>query len=204
MKKENPQIKDISLIDRINCINEYVSYYFTRNNTGVLEYTPYYAQIGLVISIMHNFITGVTFDEEKDNIYELVQSDSDLSNLFHSVEVSYKDDLHYIQSQVDDIVKFKKQQLVHSHSSIDDKIKEILAKESKRLDAETNALASAERLSVAQAIQVENQNKVNDSFTVEEQVEITRKMAEVEFDPEKIASNLVDKLISSQAIGKLS
>lgn len=117
MKKNNVKIKDnITIVDEISAIKNIASYYFTDG-----EYTPYYAEMGKVTAIAQNFLSGVEFDEE-DYIYELVMTNEDLYkcvNKFLVPSVSKSDAQYFncmerIMKQVDDIVEFEKQKLIHN------------------------------------------------------------------------------------------
>ena len=117
MKKDNVRIKNnITIVDEISAIESIVSYYFTDG-----EYTPYYAEMGKVTAIAQNFLSGVEFDT-KDYIYELVMTNEDLYkcvNKFLVPSVSKSDAQYFncmerIMKQVDDIVEFEKQKLIHN------------------------------------------------------------------------------------------
>ena len=117
MKKNNVKIKDnITIVDEISAIKNIASYYFTDG-----EYTPYYAEMGKVTAIAQNFLSGVEFDEE-DYVYQLVMTNDDLYkcvNKFINPSVSKTDAQYYsrmerIMKQVDDIVEFEKQKLIHN------------------------------------------------------------------------------------------
>ena len=117
MKKDNVRIKNnITIVDEISAIESIVSYYFTDG-----EYTPYYAEMGKITAVAQNFLDGVEFDEE-DYIYELVMANEDLYkcvNKFLNPSVSKTDAQYYsrmerIMKQVDDIVEFQKQRIIHN------------------------------------------------------------------------------------------
>lgn len=117
MKKNNVKIKDnITIVDEISVIENIVAYYFTDE-----EYTPYYAEMGKVTAIAQNFLSGVEFNTE-DYIYELVMTNEDLYkcvNKFLVPSVSKSDAQYFncmerIMKQVDDIVEFEKQKLIHN------------------------------------------------------------------------------------------
>lgn len=117
MKKNNVKIKDnITIVDEISSIKNIASYYFTDG-----EYTPYYAEMGKVTAIAQNFLSGVEFEAE-DYVYECVMTNDDLYKCVNKFLVSsaIKSDAQYynrmerIMKQVEDIVEFKKQKLIHN------------------------------------------------------------------------------------------
>lgn len=117
MKKDNVRIKNnITIVDEISAIESIVSYYFTDG-----EYTPYYAEMGKVTAIAQNFLSGVEFDEE-DYVYQLVMTNDDLYkciNKFINPSVSKSDSQYFnrmerLMKQVDDIVEFRKQRIIHN------------------------------------------------------------------------------------------
>lgn len=117
MKKDNVRIKDnISIIDEITAIESIVDYYFTDG-----EYTPYYADMAKTTVVAQNFLDGVEFEAE-DYVYECVMTNDDLYKCVNKFLVSsaIKSDAQYynrmerIMKQVEDIVEFKKQKLIHN------------------------------------------------------------------------------------------
>ena len=119
MKKDNVRVKsDITIVDEITAIESMVSYYFTDN-----EYTPYYADMAKVTVIAENFLDGVEFESE-DYVYQLVMENDDIYecvNKFLEIPTSQDKEsvdcyvrMEKIMKQVDDVVEFKKQKLIHN------------------------------------------------------------------------------------------
>ena len=134
MIKNNPKIKEnISLIDEIKAIKTIVSSYFTETE-GVIEYTPYYSQMSTLFAIIDNFLDGVELDENNDS-FETIMNDSEICSLikrfYYNIENSedsknenkknqkYIDLLNRVLLNVNEIVDFKKQELIHR----DDKLR---------------------------------------------------------------------------------
>lgn len=119
MKKDNVRVKsDITIVDEITAIESMVSYYFTDN-----EYTPYYVDMAKVTVIAENFLDGVEFESEdyiyqlvmdNDDIYECVKKFIDIPNSQDKENVDCYVRMEKIMKQVDDIVEFKKQKLIHN------------------------------------------------------------------------------------------
>ena len=117
MKKENVKIKsNITIVDEISTIQSIVEYYFTDD-----EYTPYYADMAKITAVAQNFLDGVEFEAE-DYVYECVITNDDLYKCVSKflVPSAIKSDAQYynrmerIMKQVEDIVEFKKQKLIHN------------------------------------------------------------------------------------------
>lgn len=117
MRKNNVKIKDnITIVDEISAIQSIVEYYFTDG-----EYTPYYADMAKTTVVAQNFLDGVEFEAE-DYVYECVMTNDDLYKCVNKFLVSsaIKSDAQYynrmerIMKQVEDIVEFKKQKLIHN------------------------------------------------------------------------------------------
>lgn len=119
MKKDNVRVKsDITIVDEITAIESMVSYYFTDN-----EYTPYYADMAKVTVIAENFLDGVEFESE-DFIYQLVMENDDIYECVKKfLEIPTSQDkenidcyvrMERIMKQVEDVVEFKKQKLIHN------------------------------------------------------------------------------------------
>ena len=119
MKKDNVRVKsDITIVDEITAIESMVSYYFTDN-----EYTPYYADMAKVTVIAENFLDGVEFESE-DYVYQLVMENDDIYECVKKfLEIPTSQDkenidcyvrMERIMKQVEDVVEFKKQKLIHN------------------------------------------------------------------------------------------
>ena len=117
MKKDNVRIKDnISIIDEITAIKSIVDYYFTDG-----EYTPYYADMAKVTVIAENFLDGVEF-EAADYVYGCVMQNEDLYKCVNKflipsvskVDAKYLSCMERIMKQVEDIVEFEKQKMIHN------------------------------------------------------------------------------------------
>lgn len=119
MKKDNVRVKsDITIVDEITAIESMVSYYFTDN-----EYTPYYADMAKITVIAENFLDGVEFESEdyvyqlvieNDDIYECVKKFLDIPNSQDKESVDCYVRMGKIMKQVEDVVEFKKQKLIHN------------------------------------------------------------------------------------------
>lgn len=117
MKKENVKIKsNITIVDEISAIQSIAEYYFTDG-----EYTPYYADMAKITVVAQNFLDGIEFENE-DYVYECVMTNDDLYKCVNKflVPSAIKSDAQYyncmerIMKQVEDIVEFKKQKLIHN------------------------------------------------------------------------------------------
>ena len=117
MKKENVKIKsNITIVDEISAIQSIVEYYFTDG-----EYTPYYADMAKIVTIAQNFLDGVEFEDE-DYVYECVIQNDDLYKCVNKflvpstikADAQYYNRMERIMKQVEDIVEFKKQKLIHN------------------------------------------------------------------------------------------
>lgn len=117
MKKNNVKIKDnITVVDDISVIQNIVDYYFTDG-----EYTPYYADLAKVTAIAQYFLDGIEF-EPGDYVYELVMKNDDIYKCvkkfiqpsMNKSDAQYCSRMENIMKQVDDIVDFKKQKMIHN------------------------------------------------------------------------------------------
>lgn len=206
MKKNNVRIKEnITLVDEVRVINDIVDKCFLVDNDGFAKFVPYYRESAIMASIADFLIEGLEFDE-KENILESIVGDKEIESIIAIFKET--DDFKFIMDNVLEMIDYRKTETLQNNSilfkhmlrgndTVDNKVMEVLEKESLRLDAETKALKSAEFLSREQAKQIEYANKVNESFTVEETTEITKKMAENNFDPYKIAEIITDKYLES-------
>ena len=118
MTKNDVRIKDnITIVDKIRAIEDIVSAYWTDG-----EYTPYYADMATVIAIVENFITGVEFEDD-DVIYDLVNSDEELSSLVYRFldptdnDIKYREIMYLVLENVEEMVEFEKQKVIHNSNA---------------------------------------------------------------------------------------
>ena len=118
MTKNDVRIKDnITIVDKIRAIEDIVSSYWTDG-----EYTPYYSDMATVIAIVENFITGVEFEED-DVIYDLVNSDEELSSLVYRFlnptenDDEYKEIMYFVLENVEEMIRFEKQKVIHNSNA---------------------------------------------------------------------------------------
>lgn len=123
MKVKNPRIKkNISLVDKINVIENTILYAF---NDG--KYTPYYIDLGLRTSIAEFLLDGVTFEKD-DDIYNLTLTSKKIKPLvdkFYSDERVDEETIYCmdiksdIDAQIEDIMEVEKQAFIHKSDSLE-------------------------------------------------------------------------------------
>ena len=123
MKVKNPRIKkNISLVDKINVIENTILYAF---NDG--KYTPYYIDLGLRTSIAEFLLDGVTFEKD-DDIYNLTLTSKKIQPLvdkFYSDERVDEETIYCmdiksdIDAQIEDIMEVEKQAFIHKSDSLE-------------------------------------------------------------------------------------
>lgn len=112
MKKDNVRIKEnISFVDKVNVIKEIVISYFVAGN-----YTPYYRERATVIAIVNNFIEGIEFETEEE-VYDSVCEDIEIMEIVEKFKTTHH--MCMINKNVDDIVEFEKQRIVHGSSDLE-------------------------------------------------------------------------------------
>ena len=112
MKKDNVRIKEnISFVDKVNVIKEIVASYFVAGN-----YTPYYRERATVIAIVNNFIEGIEFETEEE-VYDSVCEDIEIMEIVEKYKTTHH--MCMINKNVDDIVEFEKQRIIHGSSDLE-------------------------------------------------------------------------------------
>lgn len=124
MKKENLRIKkEITIVDQINAIDNIMDYYFTDG-----EYTPYYAEVAKVETIVKCFIEGYEL-EEGETRYVCAKNDKDLKKLVYQFcydtadtavakkhnkdNKKYIDIMNFVIVNVNEKLEFEKQKRIH-------------------------------------------------------------------------------------------
>ena len=124
MKKNNLKIKEkITMADQINAINNILSYYFTDG-----EYTPYYAEVAKIETIVKCFIEGYEL-EKGEYRYDCANNDKDMKKLvlqfcYDTADTAiakkrnkdnkkYIDIMNYVTVNVNEKLEFEKQKRIH-------------------------------------------------------------------------------------------
>ena len=137
MIKNNAKIKkSLSLSDRIAITNIVVNSHFTENETtGEIDYLPYFRELSFVTSFAEIVLEGVEFDEN-DNIYESIIGDSELNVLYEDWTGTFE--YIHICNDVNDMVEFKRQQMIHNKKSSLDNLLDAITDVVKKMDESLN------------------------------------------------------------------
>ena len=85
--------------------------YFVAGN-----YTPYYRERATVIAIVNNFIEGIEFETEEE-VYDSVCEDIEIMEIVEKFKTTHH--MCMINKNVDDIVEFEKQRIIHGSSDLE-------------------------------------------------------------------------------------
>lgn len=128
--------KSLSLSDRIAITNIVVDNHFSENEvTGETNYIPYFRELSFINSFAEYVLDGVVFDED-NNIYESVIGDNELRDLYNDWTGTF--DYIQISTDVDVMVEFKKQQLIHNKKSSLDNLLNTITDVVKKMDESLN------------------------------------------------------------------
>lgn len=188
MVKNNPKIKDnITMQDKINAIEYIASSYFTENDEGVMEYTPYYLGLAQFIAAANFFMEGLEFDEGED-IYESVIADDELKDIIYD---SYKNYDESLLLHVKDVVDYRKQINIAKTQSENTALITYKLVELMDLDAEKKQLEIDNNQKLAAVLDA--QNEVNAMISPEMQKRFVES-----FDVNEIMDTMIHKYESSE------
>ena len=217
MVKGNIKIKDSITIEEKAIITEYlVDSYFTEDEYGIVQYTPYNFDPALVTAFFLYCVEGIKFEsKEKDsesvaleNVYESVSADEDLMNLYSSILSTKTNDdrhpnikivrmLHAIVNDVSDMVEFRKQQLIHNNSILIGKLYEIFEVQ-KQVEKLRLEIAEKENKVLLQQI---NENSYGEEvmkhMPPEDLAALNKKILDGDMDYKKMTDLLVQKYLDN-------
>lgn len=208
MIKENVKIKEyINMEEKVVITNHLVDSYFTEKSDGTINYTPYMVDVALVTAFFLYCVEGIEFDKE-ENVYNSVISDEELMNMYTTtLSVKLDDDEHpnvklvreinSIMRDVADMVEFKKQQIIHNNSIVNEKLIEILNMQKQVESLKLEIAENENKLLQQQHKQYMYNEKVLSHMTPEETAELNRKMLNEDMDFGKLAELVTDKFIHS-------
>lgn len=208
MVKKDVKIKEyINIEEKAIITNHLVDSYFVERLDGTIGYTPYMVDVALVTAFFLYCVEGIKFDEE-ENIYNTVVSDKELMDLYTTtLSVQLDNDEHpnikivreinSIMRDVVDMVEFRKQQIVHSNSGLNDKLAEILDMQKQVESLRLEIAENENKLLQQQYKQNVYNEKVMSHMTPEETAELNRKMLDENMDFGKLAELVTEKFIHS-------
>ena len=220
MKIKDLQIKKkITFQDKVKAIEFIAGTYFSEDEkTGEVTYTPYYTEMAQVTAIVNNFITGVNFTKQ-ESIYDKVLETKKLKDLVEKFYLADTDDEAYnkefnevnaetigifgfVMNCVLDKVAFRKSEELArvqtmANMVLTQKVLEVLEKEHESLDLEAQKHKKEIKLMEENTRFLEYYNATSEHLSPEENAAITRKMAEMNFDPTAIGETMVEKYLNS-------
>ena len=156
MIKEYVKVKELlSEAEKINMTNFLFDGYFLSGQNGEIIYTPYFREINKRTAFFLYAVEGLTFEEQKDeygnaiidetgesvmeSVYDCSVTDTDLRKLYDGVFSSQNNtyaglklQLEQIDTDVRDMVEFKKLQIIHTKK---DSLSELLSMFTRKLDS---------------------------------------------------------------------
>lgn len=208
MIKTELKVKDfITMEERAIITKHLADSYFTENDDGTLTYTPYMIDPALTTIFFLYFVEGIEF-ENGEKVYDSVCADDELVKLYTTTLSDNLDEnnfnskmvktiIHSIMNDVIDMVEFKKQQIIHNNSILNNKILEILETQ-KRLETLKLEIAENENKILLQQIkQNKYGEKIMSYMTPEETVTLNKKMLNEDMDFEKLAELVTEKYLKS-------
>lgn len=188
MKKNNPKIKEnITMQDKINVIEYIASSYFTENEEGLIEYTPYYIGLAQFIAAANFFMEGLEFDEGEDIYESVIADDDELKDIIYG---SYKYYDENLLSQIRDIVDYRKQINIAKTQSENTAILTYKLVELMEQDAEKKQLEIENNQKLANILDA--QNEVNAMIPPEMQKRFVES-----FDVNEVIDTMIRKYESS-------
>lgn len=162
MKKEQIKIKPaLTMQDRILMPQELMEGYFVTDETGYVQYAPYYADMMLINVFFLHCVDGLSFDTAEgsnvvqENVYEAVIGDEELMELYHEFFEWDKDSIqtcpyqeaviqmYGILSDTEKMVEYRKQQLIHRREDVFGALLATIAEKIKDIDPDKLDLKEA-------------------------------------------------------------
>jgi Ser-tRNA(Ala) deacylase AlaX len=174
--------KELSLSDKILIINMMVDGYFTENEvTGEIDYTPYFKEYSTIGAFALYALNGLVIEEDEKDFVDKIKSDPELLALYYRWSSDSSDTFCDIEYNVKDIVDFKKQVIISKSNTVSKLTEELLQKqlEVQQLQAEV----------------LEQQKKMNDEYTKDEILSISKIFEAVN---ENMKSSVFQKAVAKE------
>lgn len=218
MTKGNIKIKDSITIEEKAIITEYlVDSYFTEDEYGVVQYTPYDFDPALVTVFFLYCVEGIEFEtkdkndesnNELENVYEAVSADDELMSLYTStlsIDVNDTENpnikivrmLHAIANDVSDMVDFRKQQLIHNNPILISKLYEIFEVQEQIEKLRLEIAENENKVLLQQITENSYGEEVMKHMSPEDLATLNKKILDGEMDYKKMADLVVQKYLDN-------
>lgn len=188
MKITNPRIKEnITIEDKVKTIKAIANAHFQEDvdvdGNTVVEFTPYYRGIALVIAVAQFCLEGIEFDSD-ESIYASITNNAEIKTLIE--EFTQTSEFDFIMDNVEKIVEYKKSENIariqnESNMILHYKLSGLIDKEDEKVEKEIEATENLNEW-------IEEQRKLNSLITPEMQKEFAEK-----FDPAVLTNSIIEK-----------
>lgn len=201
MIKTEPRIKqNITEQDQINAMEYIAGSYFTTDENGEIQYTPYYSSEAQILAIVRYFIEGIQFEENED-IYESVKSDNDIASILNAFYITDKKQsgnptksqkvFGKVMTVVEDIIEYRKKENLakiqnESTSLLTYRLLEIMEKENDKLQKEIETTSKLEEW-------LDAQTEINNMIPEDKREEFYK-----DFDINSLMDMAVNKMSESE------
>ena len=190
------RIKDhITTNDMIGVIKTMVGVIIGKDENGIVKYTPYDREYGYKIGVAIYLLDGVEFDLENDKFYREINSSKEILNMIEVFQNNYTVQNEFINSNVDDIVEFKKQEYINKNDALTERLIKALDKEQVLNDLLLKIAENQNKVLTQQIKQNEYNDKVMELMTPEDTKAMNEKFLSGEFDINDLTEKLSEKVL---------
>lgn len=199
MIKTEPRLKELSIDDKGNIIETVSDFVIGRDENGLVYYMPYLKKYAMVVALALHAIDGVTFEKD-DNVYDSATKDEDIYAL---IKYFLNDKINLvveIENQIDDVIDFKKNYIIHNNHILTNKILDILEVQKSVEDIKIDIGKKENRILEQQIDANDYQISVMNAMSPETTAKLNEKLATGEFDQKRFVEAVLDNYINSDLI----
>ena len=199
MIKTEPRLKELSIDDKGNIIETVSDFVIGRDENGLVYYMPYLKEYAMVVALALHAIDGVTFEKD-DNVYDSATKDEDIYAL---IKYFLNDKINLvveIENQIDDVIDFKKNYIIHNNHILTNKILDILEVQKSVEDMKIDIGKKENRILEQHIYANDYQICVMNAMSPETTAKLNEKLATGEFDQSKFVKAVLENYIKSDLI----
>ena len=193
----NIKLKDeITRYDLINVINTIVDLVIYKDDDGTVQYKPYDKDFAFEIGVTNFIMDGVDLSNVVD-FDEFINSNQGILDCLKEFKDNHVNDYLYIRSISEDMIEFKKKELLNRNDEINAKLMKALETEEKLNELSLELARKQAKILEQQIKSNEYEEEIAERMTPEEVAKLNQMFLSGEFDVNQMVDKVLEKYLDS-------
>lgn len=193
----NIKLKDeITRYDLINVINTIVDLVIYKDDDGAVQYKPYDKDFAFEIGVTNFIMDGVDLSNVAD-FDEFINSNQEILDCLKEFKNNHAKNYSYIKSMSEDMIEFKKKELLNKNDEINAKLIKALETEEKLNELSLELARKQAKILEQQIKSNEYEEEIAERMTPEEVAKLNQMFLSGEFDANQMVDKVLEKYLDS-------